>query len=269
MNREIFHNSNFENQIRENGYLIIPLLNDEEVSQLLEKYNHKRPDIKSGFHSTSTNNNIEYRKEVDAFIKSIFEPKTKELLINYTPVYASFVVKEPGREGNFPLHMDWSMVDERNFISLAFWTPLIVVNKENGPLQVLEKSHKLGLSYRGGPHLFQLVEKKNDIKNKKFKLKTLEVKPGEVVIYDHRLFHGSSINYTSATRPALNFTVIPNEAQLIHYQFYNNKLFQFNIDKKFFLEYIMGTQPSQYLCTLLSCKEGLLLDDKIISNFVL
>lgn len=269
MIREIFHNSNFEKQIRENGYIIIPLLNDDEVAQLLEKYNQKKPNIKVGFHSTSTNNDIEYRKEVDAFIKSIFEPKAKELLIEYNSVYASFVVKEPGKEGSFPLHMDWSMVDERNYVSLAFWAPLIVVNKENGPLQVLEKSHKLGLSFRGGPHLFQLIEKKHEIKSKKFKLKTLEVKPGEVVIYDHRLFHGSSINYTSTTRPALNFTVIPNEAQLIHYQFSNNKLFQFDIDKKFFLEYIMGTQPSQYMSTTLSNKEGLLLDDKIISNFVL
>jgi ectoine hydroxylase-related dioxygenase (phytanoyl-CoA dioxygenase family) len=40
----------------------------------------------------------------------------------------------------------------------------------------------------------------------------LFLKAGEVVIYDHRLFHGSLPNLSQETRPALNFTMKPKEA---------------------------------------------------------
>ncbi|HUH75705.1 MAG TPA: phytanoyl-CoA dioxygenase family protein [Chitinophagales bacterium] len=267
MERKIFKTDALENEFREKGYVVIPLLEKEQLKTLQEAFYDSKPSDQKGFHSTSTNNNLEYRKSVNDLIQSIYYPLSQQYIEDYDPIYASFVVKEPGQEGNFPLHMDWSMVDERNYISLAFWSPLVDTNTNNGPLIVLEGSHQLGLSFRGGPFLFQAL---NDgkISSNKFKTQTLFLKAGEVVIYDHRLFHGSLPNLTHDTRPALNFTMKPKEAKLLHYHQNENEIETHFVDKYFFNQYMMGDQPKDYLQTNFSCNDMLFLNDQLIAKLV-
>lgn len=268
MDRNIFKNPSWDKELKENGYVVLPLLDEQAVEDLHHFFQNSRPDIFHGFHSTSTNNDLNYRKRVHEFIEQKFLPLVDELLIDYESIYGSFVVKEPGQEGNFPFHMDWSMVDEKQYISLAFWTPLIDTFEENGPLLVLEKSHQLGLSYRGGPFLFQALDNTNDLKNK-FTSRQLCLKKGEVIIYDHRLFHGSLPNKTNHTRPALNFTVKPKEAQLLHYHQNGNMIEVHQIKKDFFLDYKMGEQPQQSLLkNTIDLASISLLNDQIIYQLV-
>ncbi|MCO5249518.1 MAG: phytanoyl-CoA dioxygenase family protein, partial [Chitinophagales bacterium] len=186
---------------------------------------------------------------------------------DYEPVYASFVVKEPGPEGNFPLHMDWSMVNEREAISLAFWTPLIDINTENGALIVLEGSHQIGLSFRGGPYLFQALES-DSLPDVKLKTHTLYLRAGEVVIYDHRLFHGSLANKTNETRPALNCTMRPKETPLIHYHQIGKEIETYYVDNIFFTQYIMGENPQDYPNTRFSSENMVFLNDQLIKDLV-
>jgi hypothetical protein len=267
MKRKIFKIDALEKDFREKGFVVIPFLEKEQLKILQDAFYGSKPSIDIGFHSTSTNNNMEYRKSVNDLIQSIYYPLSQQILEDYEPVYASFVVKEPGLEGNFPLHMDWSMVDERNYISLAFWSPLVDTNNNNGPLIVLEESHQLGLSFRGGPFLFQAL---NDGKMPKFKYKTqtLFLKAGEVVIYDHRLFHGSLPNLSQETRPALNFTMKPKEAQLLHYHQVENEIETHFVDSTFFNHYIMGEQPEGYSQSSFAYNYMLFLNDQLITKLV-
>jgi hypothetical protein len=267
MKRKIFKMDILENDFREKGYVVIPFLEEEQLKILQEAFYSSKPTIDKGFHSTSTNNNMEYRKYVNDLIQSIYYPLSQQILEDYEPVYASFVVKEPGLEGNFPLHMDWSMVDESNYISLAFWSPLVDTNSQNGPLVVLEESHKIGLSFRGGPFLFQAL-KSNKIPPVKFKTQTLLIKAGEVVIYDHRLFHGSLPNLSQETRPALNFTMKPKEARLLHYHQIEKEIEAHFVDPTFFNHYIMGEQPEGYSQTSFAFNDILFLNDQLITTLI-
>lgn len=264
MDRSIFKDPLWERELRQNGYIVLPLLGEHQVKDLNDFFQKTRPDIRKGFHSTSTNNNLSYRKDVHDFIEKIFNPIVDEILSDYESIYASFVVKEPGEEGNFPFHMDWSMVDEHQYISLAFWTPLIDTYEENGPLLVLESSHKIGMSYRGGPFLFQAMQERSWDKEPLLQ-RQLCLKKGEVIIYDHRLFHGSLPNKTNETRPALNFTVKPKEAQLLHYHLNKGKIERYHIHKDFFLEYIMGQDPNpDCLANTMDADSMLFLNDQLI-----
>lgn len=267
MKRKIFKIDTLEKDFREKGYVVIPFLEKEQLKILQDAFYDSKPDIDKGFHSTSTNNNLEYRKSVNNLIQSIYYPISLNYLEDYEPVYASFVVKEPGLEGNFPLHMDWSMVDENKYISIAIWSPLVDTNSENGSLIVLEESHKIGLSFRGGPFLFQAL-KSDKIPDIKFKIKTLLLKAGEVVIYDHRLFHGSLPNLSQKTRPALNFTLKPKEAKLLHYHQVENEIETHFVDEDFFNHYVMGKQPEGYSHNNFAYNDMLFLNDQLISKLV-
>ncbi|MCZ2393627.1 MAG: phytanoyl-CoA dioxygenase family protein [Chitinophagales bacterium] len=267
MERTIFKNPIFEKKLRTKGYVVLPFLDDEQLKTLQDAFYVSKPDINKGFHSTSTNNNLEYRKKVNDLIQSIYYPLSQQLIDDYEPVYASFVVKEPGPEGNFPLHMDWSMVDERDAISLAFWTPLIDITTQNGALIVLEESHQIGLSFRGGPYLFQVLES-DSLPNVKLNTRTLYLRAGEVVIYDHRLFHGSLANQTQETRPALNCTMKPKETTLIHYHQVGNEIEKHCVDIDFFTQYIMGENPKNYPYTQFSSDKMVFLNDQLIKELV-
>ncbi len=267
MKRIIFKNTVLDTQLKEKGYVVLPFLGEEQLKILREAFYNSRPPIDKGFHSTSTNNNLEYRKNVNDLIQSVYNPLAQQLLENYEPVYASFVVKEPGLEGNFPLHMDWSMIDEQDSVSLAFWSPLVDTNTNNGALMVLEESHKIGLSFRGGPFLFQALDNRN-LSDAKLQVRTLYLKAGEVVIYDHRLFHGSSPNLSRETRPALNFTMKPKEAKLLHYHQNGNEIETYYIDSAFFIHYIMGEQPKGYPKICFACNDMLFLNDQLITTLV-
>lgn len=267
MKRRIFKNADLDAQLKDKGYVIIPFLDDDQLNTLRTTFYDSKPSIDKGFHSTSTNNNLEYRENVNDLIQSVYNPLAQQLLEDYEPVYASFVVKEPGLEGNFPLHMDWSMVDEREYISLAFWSPLVDINTQNGALIVLDESHKIGLSYRGGPFLFQALDEKRESLSK-FQQQTLFLKAGEVVIYDHRIFHGSLPNLTNETRPALNFTMKPKEAQLLHYHHNSDEIQVYNITPDFFNYYVMGERPQGLNLVCLECNEMLFLNDHLITGLV-
>ena len=59
-------------------------------------------------------------------------------------------------------------------------------------------------------------EEKNEYWAKKYGT-LLNMKAGDAVLYHHGLLHFSPPNKTNQTRPAINLTVVPKEADCIHY----------------------------------------------------
>lgn len=97
--------------------------------------------------------------------------------------------------------------------------------KDNGCLQVFEGSHKEGvLAYEdivniNGSHKRRVKSEDLDKLDKKYKIKKIEMKSGDVLFFNHFLVHGSSSNLSSKSRLSALM------------QFYDNKL-KFN-NKKF------------------------------------
>ncbi len=223
--RNVFLEPNLEAKFNEDGYVVVPFLNDLEVSDLETTYFQLRreSDLNTGWHATIHSSIPEYKLKVSKAICDVFTPKASGLFNQYKEIFANFTVKEPSTEDSaFDLHMDWSMVDEKIFTSLTLWVPLIDITDDNGYFWVLPGSHKMGYTIRGGPALKTWSEKIFDEDAKpSFERKILKLKAGEALIYDHRLIHGSPANVSEGIRIAVKYTMVPSETESVHYHFHN------------------------------------------------
>ena len=83
--------------------------------------------------------------------------------------------------------------------------------KKNGCLKVVEGSHKFGI-IGDGNNLFDKKLKQKFLK--KNKIKYLELKPGEAIIFSNYTLHGSNKNNTKQNR--LGFTACFMDAKIKH-----------------------------------------------------
>ena len=126
------------------------------------------------------------KETVDAQLKRILTKALEEHLIDCKPVFANFMVKNPGDNSQLIPHQDWNFVDETKYDSVTVWCPLVAVNEVNGNLQVVPRSHRLNNLIRGrffdAPfhHLFEEVVYD--------KLISLPLKAGEAIILNPESF---------------------------------------------------------------------------------
>ena len=236
--RNIFKDDKLQAEFDKNGFVVMPLLNADEVSTLLNYYQNRDFDnkIEAGFHISLDNQNETLVKEVGAQIKSILVPKTTEFLNDCKIFTASYVIKEPGLQNIVPPHQDWTFVDESAFCSATVWTALVDVTEQNGALGVIRGSHTLFNHKRSSPS----PQSKSPLADHIFTLfpfvDVIEMKAGESLIFDNRLIHASPPNLSDQARIAVGIGITQQEAELKHY--YQNpnsgKLEEYTIDENFY-----------------------------------
>lgn len=236
--RKIFKNEAQQKQFVQDGFLLLPLLNTEEVESLLNYYTNQEFDnkIEAGFHISLDNQNEELVKEVGAKIKDVLVPKTTGILDDCKVFTASYVIKEPGLQNIVPPHQDWTFVDESQFCSATVWTALVDVTEKNGALGVIRGSHQIFNHKRSSPS----PQSKSPLADHIFTLfpfmEVIEMKAGESLIFDNRLIHASPPNLSDQARIAVGIGITQSEAQLKH--FYQNpecgKLEEYDVDEKFY-----------------------------------
>jgi len=235
----IFKDPVLQEQFETNGYVVLPFFSQADIDALLLGYQNL-PDINDeGFFANMFSDNIAYKKMTHDLITGVAQKAVDTLLINYKIVAASYVTKKNGESSYMPPHQDWSVVDETKYVSLNIWFPLVEVSKDNGAIYLLRKCHTLPIVNRGTliPSAF------NKVTNMNFETLTyLPMKPGEVLIYDHRMIHASPPNTTNQTRIAVATLTVPQDVQLVHF-FQNpetNKIEKYQIEDDFFLHYTYG-----------------------------
>lgn len=236
--RKIFQNTEYQEQFSKDGFLVLPLLNPDEVSTLLKYYQNQNFDnkIEAGFHISLDNQNEDLVKEVGSKIREVLVPKTVDLLDDCKIFTASYVIKEPGLKNIVPPHQDWTFVDESQFCSATVWTALVDVNESNGALGVIKGSHKIFDHKRSSPS----PQSKSPLADHIFTLfpyvDVIEMKAGESLIFDNRLIHASPPNLSDQARIAVGIGITPSEADLKH--FYQNptsgKLEEYDVDENFY-----------------------------------
>ncbi len=217
--RALFLNPEFQEQFERKGYVKLPLLNEEEVKELLGYYQDQAFDnkIDGGFHISLDNKDSGLVTEVGERIKKVLAPKAMGIFDRGKIFTASYVIKEPGLRNIVPPHQDWSFVDEEQFCSVTVWTPLVDVTEENGALGVIPGSHRLFNHPRSSPS----PQSKSPLADHIFTLfpyvQLVEMKAGETLIFNNKLIHASPPNLTDQPRIAVGIGVTQEEAQLIHY----------------------------------------------------
>lgn len=105
-----------------------------------------------------------------------------------------------------PWHQDSAYMPEtENDTHLTVWLPLVDVKLENGPLQFLPGSHKLGLqTYHRVPGEAFAVPVLSPTSSDT-DIDTLEMKKGDLLVFNNLVFHRSLVNHSNSIRWSTDF----------------------------------------------------------------
>ncbi len=250
----IFKNPDHQQSFDRDGYVVLPALGQGEVSELLAFYQSLQLTDKAGFGfhiSMDQEDKSLVGKILDKLMEVAF-PKMSVHFDNSKAFVGSFVIKEPNPTGVVPVHQDWTFVDdEERHSSLTCWVPLVDVGLDNGAMAVIKGSHRFFKNFRPSPspqvpsplseHMFTIFPY----------LQLIEMKAGEMLVFDNRTFHGSPPNTTDTTRVAFGIGMTQKDAKLVHCYLNpgepaKNEVFKYNITENFFRKYENSTLAKMY-----------------------
>jgi hypothetical protein len=237
------------------GYIHKNFLSPEEVKALYQDYEQYMamggeviPFAKDlGYYISVFDNNLERRAFINNRLISIFKDKVEYIMPEYKILYGNFMTKEPGGK-EIEVHQDFSFVDEKKYTAFNFWIPLQDTDADNGGFHLIESSHKLFNSYRSATIPHNLTHYNEEFKKY---MKSIPVKAGDGLIFDHRLFHYSSPNSTNKVRIAVQMVLIPKDVQPVMYCYRpekdKNNLQIYKISQDYLLEENLWTAPEDRL----------------------
>lgn len=240
----IFQDPKLQASFELNGYVKVPLLNEDEINHLSNAYSEELFNSPPGFYSTSFSTDEKAKANLEAAIDSVFKSKANDLFHSHQPLGSCYLSKAPGPEGEMPIHQDWTVVDESKYDSLTVWVPLLDVDHQNGALQVIPGSHRFSRILRSPSLNNPLSEIENELRKD---LISVPLKAGEAIIFSQALIHASPPNLSKNARLAITYGLIPKEAQLLFYhQAENGQVGQYEVPPEFFKVYNtkIGEKPS-------------------------
>jgi hypothetical protein len=238
MARRIFKDTAHQAQFDEQGYIVLPFVNQEKINELNELFDSLHPDLhEGGFFSGSYSSDFEYKKKASDAIVTAFEETYMRLFVDYTPFGGAFLYKVPGENSALAAHQDWTIVDEEKYVALNCWVPLCDVTQENGTLHVVPGSHYDKNKTLRAPTLpFYWQGNEEEIMTQ---LIPIEVKAGMAVILNQSVIHYSSPNRSTSVRKAITAGIKSAGAQMyFHYKIpEKDELEVFEMDDDFLLRF--------------------------------
>ncbi|MBP6516510.1 MAG: phytanoyl-CoA dioxygenase family protein, partial [Chitinophagales bacterium] len=156
--KPLFLDPQKQKQFEEEGYVVLPALNADEVKELYDYYystSLKEGDYGSygnGFKVGMDNKDKSLVNEMMEKVIGVALPKMQQHMYDAQVFTASYVVKEPNPLSVVPVHQDWSFVDdEGEYCSTTCWIPLMDVNEENGALGIVTGSNNYYDVIRASP----------------------------------------------------------------------------------------------------------------------
>jgi hypothetical protein len=242
-----FRDPGHERAIREDGFVVVDLLDRDDVAYLTDCFAAVDADHTGDFCATALLDNLDCRRRVFVDVGAVLRRRILPLLDDYRIVIANFVAKRPQSEmSTVAVHQDFTFFEDDEQPGLTIWSPLVATDAENGWLGVLPGSHRFNPYYRapgGLPYhdLSDLIEQRY--------LKFLPMRPGEVLLMDTRTFHGSPPNRSAQLRPVAGGVAIPREAQLLYChrdQIGDERVVEvFAVPEDFYLHHDIGSRPRE------------------------
>ena len=214
MRRNISNNPALQSSLEEDGFALLPsLIGADEILRINDFFEKTNDGAGVGdlFYTSNWSKNYEYRRRTSEFLKEILSKKVLPLFDNYIAVYAHFMIKRPGQGSAYLLHQDWTIIDENKYTGITIWCPLIDVDRINGCMSFVAGSHEASRNIRGSNINTEVSNLPEDI------MTNVELKAGDAVAFDQRIFHASGDNLSDKIRVAVGIVLIPREAKMIHY----------------------------------------------------
>lgn len=218
-----------KNNFDKNGYVILNIKNFSKKIDIINKKIQKRIERKniktnpSAFHYNSSPRIVEGWKFIKEIKQIAYDKELNKILKflknNKKPIPFSTINFIRGTEQ--PLHSDYiHFATTPDFYLVGVWMALEDINKNAGPLAIVEKSHKFPVLNNEKLKLkiptnekelkrnYTIYENKvkKILKKKKSSIKELMIKKGEIIIWDANLLHGAfKIKNKKLTRKSLVF----------------------------------------------------------------
>ncbi|MCO5249515.1 MAG: phytanoyl-CoA dioxygenase family protein [Chitinophagales bacterium] len=215
--RAIFKDPELQRRYEVEGYVVVQFYSEEDIKELKNIFNAMSSELEDrGFYISIMSKNVEYKKKVHPLIKAIAQKRVDDILIDTAFVSSSFAVKNIGESSIFDLHQGVTFTDENKFETYTAWTPLLDVDKNNGCLFVLPRSHKLWKQIKKTPDFISPIRNIKEHLWNKYAVE-IKMKAGEALIFNHNLIHGSKANNGNTIRIATLNALMPKEAPLYLY----------------------------------------------------
>lgn len=228
-------------KLNKDGYVIIDFLNDDKLNQISNYITSISKDInpyfENGIHMTIWIDNMQLKSAIKSKLNEFITDECNRLFKDFKLLNTTLIVKNKHKVSNFPLHQDWSFIDETKNAALNLWIALQDTNEKNGGLFVIKGTHKLNNYVRGSGKLFPNFE---GIRKKLNKYLTpIKLKAGQAILFHYSLIHGSAPNLSNQSRMAVSTTVLSRETSFIinHYDELNSQLKQFQVGDDFIYNY--------------------------------
>ncbi|MCF8463364.1 MAG: phytanoyl-CoA dioxygenase family protein [Flavobacteriales bacterium] len=216
--RDIALNKTFEKY----GYVVLKRFLDEETILRLRQVYEENIDVVTdkAFYISQWSNKQDKKERINKAVQSALVARAQNYLNGYEPVFAVFGVKHPQQDSEMYLHQDWAHVDETYYRTVNVWCPLLDISKDRGPVHVINGSHRLFDTWRGVdiPDSFQEI----GVDELKKYLTDILMEAGDVIMWDHRIIHGSGVNHSDVTRVAAIVNMKPTAAKF--YLFYADSI---------------------------------------------
>ncbi len=215
----VFKDSDLQHDFERDGYVVLPLLTSAQVASLTGFYNEKTQIVDNkgvSFYSIiNMNKNDALVKEIDSKIKDAVLPELNRFLVSYEVMIATFLVKQPKQDSAVGFHQDLTLVDETKFTGANLWLARQDVTVGNGAMTVIPGSHLLTNSIRPLPDFPVFFEDYRDELHQY--ARTIDLKAGEAILFNHQLIHGSSGNYSGEPRLSV---IMPVKSEAAQWQYY-------------------------------------------------
>lgn len=224
-----------QQQIEDKGFVKVPILSKEEVSDIKQYIFQNTPLVEMtnhyGFTAAVWMSDREKKENLDAKIRSLVEPKLKEIIEGFKAITYSAIGKGIGENSELGLHQDWSVVDEEKDYSLSMWIPLSDSNYENGAIHFLTGSHKTFPSIRCGSISHEYGDAQTIIKQ----MDCIEVTAGDALLFNSRILHYTPNNYSSDMRFAVISCIVSSNAEIVQfYKVNDSKLEVYKMEEDFY-----------------------------------
>lgn len=213
--RAVFRDSTLQKQFEQKGYVVVPLLEKQDVEYLLSILETQNLQNDNGFFTTTWVTDTAVRLDTNDILKQKLSASLDKFLLDFRYHYGNYFIKKPGETSHCHAHQDWAFVEEPLYTSVTVWCALMDMTAENGCLRVLKGSQGIN-NYIRGRNTYNYLDR-TSLFIHKYLMRDLVMKQGEAVIFNQRLIHGSKDNKSDTNRVACGLVGVPKEARIIHY----------------------------------------------------
>lgn len=232
----IIKDSSLSNQLLASGYVSLPFLTVGETEALAALFNRystieaNQKGLYSNLYALGSETNWQISEELEKICSRAFDENFCQATLNG----GVFIAKGANPDTGCYLHQDPSITYESQYATYALWIPLVDIDETTGLFYAVEGSHKMRQHVR----CYNNPSKGFDVNTvNQSKLKSIRMKAGEALVFDHALVHGSAANLSPNVRVAAVLGIMPeNTPYTFFWKTGTEQFAAYKMDKEYFIK---------------------------------